>query len=97
MAGETQSVDDLDCCSVLEDPRRRTKVVYPLPEILLLVLLIGVGRFIALALWVCLCAIPIIAVLAILVATADAHESGGCKTVVVCTPNEGCKPITVCD
>lgn len=38
MAVETQSVDILDCYSVLEDPRQRTKVVYPLPEILLLVL-----------------------------------------------------------
>ena len=38
MAVETQSVDILDCYSVLEDPRQRTKVIYPLPEILLLVL-----------------------------------------------------------
>ena len=38
MAAETQSVDILDCYSVLEDPRQRTKVIYPLPEILLLVL-----------------------------------------------------------
>jgi len=38
MAVETQSVDILDCYSALDDPRQRTKVVYPLPEILLLVL-----------------------------------------------------------
>ena len=38
MAVATQSVDILDCYSALEDPRQRTKVVYPLPEILLLVL-----------------------------------------------------------
>ena len=38
MAVEMQSVDILDCYSVLEDPRQRTKVVYPLSEILLLVL-----------------------------------------------------------
>ncbi len=38
MAVETQSVDILDCYSVPEDPRQRTKVIYPLPEILLLVL-----------------------------------------------------------
>ncbi len=38
MAVETQSVDILDCYSALDDPRQRTKVIYPLPEILLLVL-----------------------------------------------------------
>jgi hypothetical protein len=38
MAVETQSVDILDCFSALEDPRQRTKVVCPLPEILPLVL-----------------------------------------------------------
>ena len=38
MAVEMQSVDILDCYSALEDPRQRTKVIYPLPEILLLVL-----------------------------------------------------------
>lgn len=38
MAVATQCVDILDCYSALEDPRQRTKVVYPLPEILLLVL-----------------------------------------------------------
>ena len=38
MSVEMQSVDILDCYSALEDPRQRTKVIYPLPEILLLVL-----------------------------------------------------------
>ena len=38
MAVETQSVDILHCFSALEDPRQRTKVIYPLAEILLLVL-----------------------------------------------------------
>lgn len=38
MAVETQSVDILHCFAALEDPRQRTKVIYPLPEILLLVL-----------------------------------------------------------
>ncbi len=38
MAVETQCVDIVDCYSALEDPRQRTKVIYPLPEILLLVL-----------------------------------------------------------
>ena len=38
MAVATPFIDILDCFSALDDPRQRTKVVYPLPEILLLVL-----------------------------------------------------------
>ena len=54
MTGTGSGIFLLDHCSALQDPRQASKVLYPLPEILLLVLaatLAGADDFVEARLW----------------------------------------------